>query len=112
MALHLGNPEATNSADKGQLLHLITISSYFLFGFLLCILIYYEGGLESVIGIHAANNIFAAIFVNYEGSVLPVPSLFIAEQKPMVDLPIFVTMLAVVVFILLKYRPIKRVITD
>jgi len=54
------------------------MGSYFLFGYILCVIVYFEGGLEAVIGIHAANNLFAATLVNYEGSVLPTPSLFLS----------------------------------
>ena len=105
MALHLTNPESTSSAEKGAFMHLVTMSSYFSFGFLLCILVYFEGGLETAIGVHVANNLFAAIFVNYEGSVLPTPSVFIANLSPNYDLPIGMAMLALVTFILVKTRP-------
>lgn len=105
MVLHLGNPEATSSADKGAYMHLLTMSTYFSFGFLLCILVYYEGGLETAIGVHVANNLFAAIFVNYEGSVLPTPSMFIANLNPNYDLPIGMVMLALVTYILVRTRP-------
>ena len=105
MALHLSNPESTSSAQKGAFMHVLTMSSYFSFGFLLCVLVYFEGGLETAIGVHVANNLFAAIFVNYEGSVLPTPSMFIAGQNPQYDLPIGITMLALVTFVLVRTRP-------
>ncbi len=79
-SLHLANPESTSSANDGQLEHLMIMGSYFLFGFLLCIIVYFEGGLEAVIGVHIANNLFAATLVNYEGSVLPTPSLFLSGK--------------------------------
>lgn len=104
MALHLANPEASASADKGALMHILTMSSYFSFGFLLCILVYYEGGLETAIGVHAANNLFAAVFVNYEGSVLPTPSVYITQLNPAYDLPIGMAMLAIVTYILVRTR--------
>ena len=105
MALHLGNPEATSSADKGLYMHVLTMSSYFLFGYLLCVLVYFEGGLETAIGVHVANNLFAAIFVNYEGSVLPTPSVYIASINPSYDLPVSIAMLTLVTLILIKSRP-------
>ncbi len=77
-SLHLANPESQSSANDGQLEHFMIMGSYFLFGFILCAIVYFEGGLEAVIGIHAANNLFAATLVNYEGSVLPTPSLFLS----------------------------------
>jgi len=105
MALHLANPESTSSAEKGFLMHALTMSSYFSFGYLLCILVYFEGGLETAIGVHVANNLFAAIFVNYEGSVLPTPSVYIATINPSYDLPIGIAMLALITFILVRTRP-------
>lgn len=105
MALHLANPESTSSAEKGFFMHALTMSSYFSFGYLLCVLVYFEGGLETAIGVHVANNLFAAIFVNYEGSVLPTPSVYIASINPVYDLPIGMIMLALVTFILVKTRP-------
>lgn len=77
-SMHLSNPESLSSAEKGAFTHILMMSGYFLFGFILCVIAYFEGGLEAVIGVHAANNIFAAVFVNYEGSVLPTPSVFLA----------------------------------
>ncbi len=105
MALHLANPESTSSAEKGVFMHILTMSSYFSFGYLLCILVYFEGGLETAIGVHVANNLFAAIFINYEGSVLPTPSVYIATINPVYDLPIGMAMLALITFILVKTRP-------
>ncbi len=105
MALHLANPESTSSAEKGIFMHALTMSSYFSFGYLLCILIYFEGGLETAIGVHVANNLFAAIFVNYEGSVLPTPSVYIASINPSYDLPLNMAMLGLITFILVKTRP-------
>ena len=105
MALHLGNPEATSSADKGTYMHILTVSSYFLFGYLLCVLVYFEGGLETAIGVHVANNLFAAVFINYEGSVLPTPSVYIVELNPSYDLPVSMIMLSIVTYILVRSRP-------
>ncbi len=76
--LHLANPESRASADTGMLTHITVMGTYFMFGFILCIIVYFEGGLEAVIGVHAANNLFASVLVNYEGSVLPTPSVFLA----------------------------------
>jgi hypothetical protein len=63
-----------------------------------------DNGLESAIGFHAANNTFAAIFVNYEGSVLPVPSLFMAEPDLNLDTPLMLISLALITAILYKTR--------
>ncbi|MBL4766215.1 MAG: CPBP family intramembrane metalloprotease [Rhodobacteraceae bacterium] len=73
-ALHLGNPEIAESTKETSLL--IAISGYFFFGFFACVLTYIDGGLESAIGLHAANNMFAACIVGYDNSALPTPTIF------------------------------------
>ena len=100
--LHLSNPEALKGAEDGILL--LTMSSYFLFGFIACLMVWMDDGLESAIGFHAANNTFAAIFVNYEGSVLPTPSLFMATPNTVIDIPISLAAMALIAFILYKTR--------
>lgn len=37
-------------------------------------------GLEAAMGLHIANNLYAALLVNYPGSALPAPSLFIMRH--------------------------------
>ncbi len=104
MALHLSNPEAVKAASESPLIYYITMSSYFLFGFLMCLVIEIDGGLEAAIGIHAANNLFAAIFVNYENSALPTPSVFLAKLNPALDLPIGMAALSLACFAIYKTR--------
>jgi len=101
-AMHLSNPEALKGAEDGILI--LTMSSYFFFGFIACLMVWMDDGLESAIGFHAANNTFAAIFVNYEGSVLPTPSLFMASPNTAVDVPISLAAMALIAFILYKTR--------
>ena len=101
-AMHLSNPEALKGAEDGILI--LTMSSYFFFGFIACLMVWMDDGLESAIGFHAANNTFAAIFVNYEGSVLPTPSLFMASPNTAVDAPVSVAAMALIAFILYKTR--------
>lgn len=83
MAMHLSNPEALAGASTGTLP--IVMSGYLFFGIAMCILVWLDDGLETAIGVHAGNNCFAAIFVNYEGSVLPTPSVFLANSDPIKD---------------------------
>jgi len=101
-AMHLSNPEALKGAEEGILL--LTMSSYFFFGFIACIMVWMDDGLESAIGFHAANNCFAAIFVNYEGSVLPTPSLFMATPNTVIDVPTTLLAMCVIASILYKTR--------
>ena len=103
-SMHLANPEAQSGAEQGGLMHLIVMSHYFLFGFILSVMVYFEDGLEAAIGVHAGNNLFAAMFVNYEGSVLPTPSLYLASPNPNLDIPIGVGTLALIAWILYKTR--------
>lgn len=73
-ALHLGNPEIAQGAEEGT--KWLTLSAYFFFGFFACILTYIDGGLETAIGVHAANNLFAAVIMGYDHSALPTPTVF------------------------------------
>jgi len=102
MAMHLANPEALAGKESGILA--LTMSSYFIFGFIACLMVWMDDGLESAIGFHAANNTFAGIFVNYEGSVLPTPSLFMATSNPYIDVFIAIASLSLIALILYKTR--------
>lgn len=102
MCVHLANPEAREGAANGILP--LVMSGYFLFGFIACLMVFIDGGLESAIGVHVANNTFAAVAVNYEGSVLPTPSLYMATPKLSVDLPTGVISLAAVTLLLYLTR--------
>lgn len=66
--LHVWNSEA-----KGQ--EVTYLLAIFMFGFAACILLYIEGGLESAIGIHIVNNIFAFSLFGYEDPTLPTTAL-------------------------------------
>lgn len=67
---HFSNPEVDESALWSMLF-------YFVFGFCLMLCFLKTKGMEFSFGVHVANNIFAAWFVNYKNSVLPTKSLFI-----------------------------------
>ncbi len=66
---HLLNPEAR--ADY-WLMGLYYVSM----GFALAYVTLRDGRLELALGVHAANNLFAALLANYPGSVMPTPALF------------------------------------
>ena len=95
MALHLSNPEALEGAASGTLP--IVMSGYFFFGFAMCLIVWIDDGLETAIGIHAGNNCFAAVIMNYENSVLPTPSVFLTGTDPVKDSISTVLVLAVLV---------------
>ncbi len=103
MALHLSNPEALSGAEAGILP--IVMSGYFFFGFAACLMVWMDDGLESAIGVHAANNTFAAVFINYENSVLPTPSVFQVTSSPVIDSVLTIVTLSLVLIILWHSRP-------
>jgi len=63
-ALHAWNPEA-----QGQMWPYL--ASIFTFGMAMCVLLYFEGGIESAIGAHIANNIFVFGLLGYTDPSLP-----------------------------------------
>ena len=77
-ALHLANPEVAAAEEDGTFW--LAFAGYALFGFILSLVVWFDHGLEAAMGIHIANNMFAAIFVNYENSVLPIPGLFLTQS--------------------------------
>jgi membrane protease YdiL (CAAX protease family) len=69
---HAVNPEmATNSLLIGL--------GYFAMGFFLALITLRDQGMELALGMHAANNLFAALFANYTVTSLPSPSLFTVQ---------------------------------
>ena len=102
MALHLSNPEALEGAASGTLP--IVMSGYFFFGFAMCLIVWIDDGLETAIGIHAGNNCFAAIIMNYENSVLPTPSIFMTGSDPVKDAVSTIIVLGVLVAIIWFWR--------
>jgi len=75
--LHSWNPEA--SGQMGPYL-----ASIFLFGMAMCVLLYFEGGIESAIGAHIANNIFVFGLLGYEDPDLPNTALF-TLREPVIE---------------------------
>jgi membrane protease YdiL (CAAX protease family) len=82
---HLFNPEAG--------VHFWWMGLYYVsIGAALAFITLRDGRLELALGMHAANNLFTALFANYSGSVLPTPAVFTARS---VDPPFaFLTLLA------------------
>jgi hypothetical protein len=80
------------------------MSGYFFFGFAMCLIVWIDDGLETAIGIHAGNNCFAAIIMNYENSVLPTPSVFLTGTDPVKDSISTVLVLATLVAIIWFWR--------
>lgn len=75
MAMHLANPEVLGRSG----LELVVFSaSYFVMGFLMCLFDVYFGSLLPGIIFHLVNNFFCLAILNYENTVMPTASLFLA----------------------------------
>ncbi len=66
---HLGNPEVSVN-------FWLLSAYYFSSGVFLALITLRDQRLELALGVHAANNIFTALFANYTISALPTPALF------------------------------------
>lgn len=73
-AMHMSNPEV-RAYGVGQMLPF-----YIGMGALLGLAVLFDEGLEIALGLHAANNIYTAVLVNYSNSAIPTSSLFTASN--------------------------------
>ncbi|MEM9888783.1 MAG: CPBP family intramembrane glutamic endopeptidase [Bacteroidota bacterium] len=95
--LHISNPEVAKYGFW------VTMPGYIGIGVALAIMTLMDDGLELALGVHAANNIFGALFVTFEGSVLSTPALFkVLEINPLIG-TIF-TLIFSAVFIVISAR--------
>lgn len=96
---HAVNPEmATNSLLIGL--------GYFVMGLFLTLITLRDNGMELALGMHAGNNLFAALFANYAITALPSPSLFtIQTLDPVYSLISLI--LGMIVFYLVFFRPTR-----
>ena len=83
MLPHLANPEVGSGP--------ILLALFYLgFGFFLALLTLRSGGLEVALGVHAANNVFTAVFANYVNSALETSPIFtVTELDPVFSLIAF-----------------------
>ncbi len=90
MLLHSFNPEV------GAYGMLLTMPVYLGMGLLLGWLTLRSQSLELALGLHAANNLYAALVVTFPNSSLSSPALFsLRTYKPEVGLVVFILMIAV-----------------
>ncbi|NJL75174.1 MAG: CPBP family intramembrane metalloprotease [Saprospiraceae bacterium] len=68
--LHYANPEVAKYGFW------VTMPSYIGIGLALAIMTLMDDGLELALGVHAANNIFGALFITFDGSALSTPAIF------------------------------------
>ncbi len=99
---HLGNPEVLKSGDG-----MIAVVYYFLWGFLSMALALYTDGFEIPIAMHMANNIYAALIVNYTNSALPTKAIFINRSGDNSLLLLFEAIVIYVIFFAFAYA-LKR----
>jgi membrane protease YdiL (CAAX protease family) len=69
--LHIENPEVGSE-------FWLVMAFYFAFGVALALISMRDNGLELALGVHAANNLFTALFANFKGSAVESPSIFTA----------------------------------
>ena len=98
--LHAFNPEV----DKlGPLILLYYIGTGFLFGVITLL----DEGTELALGMHAANNIAAAVFVTMDWAVFQTDALLVDHSEPSLGmemmLPVFILYPLVIVFLSRKY---------
>lgn len=84
--MHAGNPEI------GAFGFWKVMPQYVIFGLLFGLISVLDDGIEITLGMHAANNIFAALFVTFEASALQTPAIL--SQKT-ID-PIFETVILLI----------------
>ncbi len=100
---HLANPEVAAN--------LVLVSlTYFVLGAFLAWISIKDGTLELALGIHAGNNLFAALAVTFPDSALPTPAIFYTTHfDPLFSL--LVQVLACILFYLAVFGWRKRPIT-
>lgn len=94
--LHSANPEVSRGALPMMLI-------YFFAGFIFALITLKSNSLELAMGIHAANNIFAFLIVNQEGSVIRSPSIFLIDTWEA-----WPTLFSTIPFLLLLYFCFSR----
>jgi membrane protease YdiL (CAAX protease family) len=66
-----------------------------------------DGRLELALGMHAANNLFTALFANAVVTVMPTPSLFTVMELDVVY-STTASLIAILIFVLLFVGPLRR----
>jgi len=95
--LHGSNPEVSKYGFW------VVMPGYIGIGLALGIMTLMDDGLELALGVHAANNIFGALFVTFEGSVLATPALFkVQEINPAMGTIMTIVFSAIFLFIAAK----------
>jgi hypothetical protein len=106
MLPHLANPGMDSAFLPLALYH-------FGFGAFLAWVSLRDGTLELAIGAHAANNLFGAVVLGFEGSALNTPALFYTDRfvpaYSLIQFLVSAALFYLAVFVLFKKRPKKKV---
>lgn len=99
-SLHAVNPEVKEFGFA------VMLPQYIFFGLVFGIMVLMDEGLELAIGVHAINNIFSALFITHESSVLQTPALFQAGKVyPVLDFIVLIIMSLLFLWIMaIKYK--------
>ena len=105
MLLHLGNPEVKSN-------FFLAVAYYLSLGIFLAFITVRDNSLELAMGVHAANNLFVVLILNYHNSALPSPSILTASQSglSLPSLISFIVLSVVFCFVIFKERPSKRAV--
>ena len=96
--MHMANPEVAEYGWKVMLLNYATT------GLLLGAITLMDDGLEIAIGMHAANNLFAALFVTFEDSAVQTNAIFSLKELDISSATIGGIVVALVYFFICKWR--------
>jgi len=99
-------PHLLDSAVKLNVF--LMVSYYLLFGIFLAVITVKDNSLELAMGVHAANNLFAVLILNYSNSALPSPSIVTQSRlDPLSSLINFIVVAVIFCFVIWKERPSK-----
>ena len=94
--IHLGNPEVKEFGMG------IMIVYYLLVAVFLAVITLFDNGLEYALGIHAATNIYGALFVSFKGSVLQTDTLIVANELNALEMLILMLVMILIFSLLIK----------
>jgi uncharacterized protein len=100
MLPHFLNPEA-------QANYILMGFFYFFIGAVMAYVTLRDGRLELALGLHAANNLFSALFANYTVTVMPTPSLFTVNTLDPVY-SVSAAVISLMVFVLIFVGPFRH----
>lgn len=104
MLPHLWNPEVKSN-------FFLMAALYLSLGIFLAFITVRDNSLELAMGVHAANNLFVVLILNYSNSALPSPSIFTAYRlDPLSSLIGFIVVAVIFCFVIFKERPSRQVV--